>query len=123
MKKIILLSIVLLFVSFAVFSQAINLGDFPVGKWLDKNYDAIWEFSSDNIRILDAEGGVYYDFSGKTIRNFGIKASLQGIELKFTCVESGRDYKFLKPPTNLDLEMTIDTEWDVQYKTDLPFKS
>ena len=123
MKKIIILSVLLAFVSFAAFAQVMDLGDFPTGKWADEKYDAIWEFGANNIRILDMDGGVYYDFEGKTIKNFNIKVSLEGIELSFTCVESERDYKFLKPPTNLDLEMTIDTEWDEHYKTDLPFKS
>ncbi len=123
MKKILIISMVLIAVSVGAFAQGIELGEFPLGKWVDENYDAYWEFSSNNIRILDADGGVYYDFRGKTITNFKVSVALDGITLKFSCAESGRDYEFLKPPTNLDLEMTIDTEWGENYKTDLPFKS
>ncbi|HAK47048.1 MAG TPA: hypothetical protein DCO79_14170 [Spirochaeta sp.] len=123
MKKFLFLSFALLLIGLGVFAQGISLGDFPTGKWVDEKYNAVWEFGTGNIRILDMDGGVYYDFKDKTIENFNVSASLKGIKLSFSCVESGRSYEFLKPPTNLDLEMIIDTEWDVHYKANLPFKN
>ncbi len=64
MKRILF---VVILMSAAVFSysEGFDMGDFPLGKWLDPNWDALWEFHSDNIRILDTDGGVYYDFDGK----------------------------------------------------------
>ena len=122
MKKIVFFSIVLVLITVGAFAQSFDLGEFPTGKWADQRYDAVWEFSADNIRILDADGGGYYEFKDKTIKNFKVSASLEGVKLEFSCEESGRAYQFLKPPTNLDLEMEIDTDWGTNYKTDLPFK-
>ena len=100
--------------------EGIDLGDFPIGKWLDANWDAVWEFNSDNIRILDTEGGVYYDFNGKTIKDFKISPSTSGLKLTFRCEETGKKYEFIKGLTNLDLKMVIDTDTGNHYEVDLP---
>jgi len=108
MKRI----IVCLFILFAVVSlcaaDPIQLGNFPVGQWLDPNYNAVWDFSSNNIRILSTNGRVLYDFSDKTIQNF--KVFMDGTQpgISFTCPEAGRSYRFVKPFTNNDLIMEIE---------------
>jgi len=106
MKKIFAVLIVLL-TAMALSADPIQLGNFPVGQWLDANYNAVWDFSSNNIRILSPNGIVLYDFSDKTIRDF--KVILEGTQpgISFTCVESGRSYKFLKPLIGTDLSMYI----------------
>lgn len=121
MKKILIVSILMLLFAGSIFAQGIELGEFPVGKWVDENYGAVWEFSSQNIRILDKNGGVYFDFRDKTINDFKVSASLKGVLLSFSCEESGRAYQFLKPPTNLNLDMTIDTDWGKNYMVNMPF--
>ena len=122
MKKLFFILLMITTVTIMAQSQSINLGDFPIGKWMDSNWDAIWEFESDNIRILDSEGGVYYDFTGKTIENFTIKPGTSGIVLSFYCKETEKKYIFTKPLTNLNLKMVIDTDSGIHYEVELPLK-
>jgi hypothetical protein len=94
MKKLIIV-LVLLFAATVVFGQSINLGAFPVGKWLDSNYDAVWEFSSNNIRILSStDGSVLYNFAGKTIQDFKVFVDGARPGLSFSCPEAERSYSF-----------------------------
>ena len=106
MKKFIAVLVILLAAT-AVFADPIQLGTFPVGKWLDSNYDAVWDFASDNIRILGTDGKVLYDFSAKGISNF--KISVDGIQpvITFTCAAAGRSYRLKAslPSTNVILEI------------------
>jgi hypothetical protein len=114
MKKLIAFFIVLLTAT-TLFAGPIQLGSFPVGKWLDPNYDAVWDFASDNIRILSPSGKVLYDFSGKTIQDF--KVFMEGTQpgISFSCVESGKSYRFLKPLTNTDVVMEIERKSLAKY--------
>jgi len=107
MKKMIV-CLVIFFAAMSLFADPIQLGSFPVGQWLDANYNAVWDFSSNNIRILSTNGRVLYDFSTKTIQDF--KVFLDGVQpgISFTCPEAGRSYRFVKPLTNTDLVMGID---------------
>ena len=90
MKKIIIV-LIFLFVATALFANPINLGNFPVGRWLDPNYDAIWDFSTNNIRILDSNSGaVLWDFSTKTINDFRVFMSGAQPGISFACPEAGR---------------------------------
>jgi hypothetical protein len=106
MKKIFAVLIILL-TAVSLSADPIQLGNFPLGQWLDANYDAVWDFSSDNIRILSTDGRVLYDFSTKTIQDF--KVIMEGSQpgISFTCPESGRSYKFLKPLLSSDVTMQI----------------
>jgi len=118
MKKI-LVVLIILFVAASLSADPINLGNFPVGQWLDANYDAVWDFTSSNIRILSTEGKVLYDFSNKTILDF--KVFIEGAQpgISFTCPEAGRSYKFLKPLTNSDLFMEIERSNHVKYSVNM----
>ena len=107
MKKLIVV-LVVLFVAVSLSADPINLGNFPIGQWLDANYDAIWDFSSGNIRILGLDGKVLYDFSTKTIQNFQVFVEGSQPGISFTCPEAGRSYRFLKPLTNTDVVMEIE---------------
>jgi hypothetical protein len=122
MKKILLALLIISSAAVSLFSEGIELGDFPLGKWTDAKWEAVWEFRSNNIRILDNDGDVYYDFEGKTIENFTVKPSMSGVVLSFYCVETGKKYEFTKGVTNLDLEMEINTDTGINYKTKLPLK-
>jgi hypothetical protein len=106
MKKLFVILIILLAAA-SLSADPIQLGNFPVGQWLDANYNAVWDFTSDNIRILSTNGRVLYDFSNKTIQDF--KIILEGTQpgISFTCPEAGRSYKFLKPLTGSDVNMQI----------------
>jgi hypothetical protein len=107
MKKL-LVVLIILTAAVSLSADPIQLGNFPVGQWLDPTYNAVWDFASNNIRILSTSGKVLYDFSGKTIQDF--KVILEGAQpgITFTCPEAGRSYKFLKPLINTDVVMEIE---------------
>jgi len=107
MKKIFTVLIILLAAA-SLPANPNQLGDFPLGQWLDANYDAVWDFTSNNIRILSSSGKVLYDFSDKTIRDF--KVFMEGTRpgISFTCPEAGRTYKFLKPLNSSNAIMEIE---------------
>ena len=106
MKKFIAV-LVILFAASALFADPIQMGSFPVGQWLDPNYDAVWDFSTNNIRILSPNGTVLYDFSTKTIQNFRVFADGLQPGISFTCPEAERSYRFVAtlPNTNVILEI------------------
>ncbi|MDR0321710.1 MAG: hypothetical protein LBI28_09420 [Treponema sp.] len=118
MKKLVIVLIILLAAS-AAYADTINLGDFPVGAWIDSNYDAVWEFTSTNIRILSTSGAVLWDFRGKTIQNFSV--SLDGAQpvISFSCPEAGRSYRFAKSLTNSNLTMQIERSGLAAYSVNM----
>ena len=119
MKKTIVI-LVMLLAATALFADPINLGNFPVGKWLDSKYNAVWDFSSGNIRILDKSGAVLYDFSKKTVQNFKVFLDGTSPGITFSCTEAGRTYKFTKPLTGSDVIMQIDRAGLPAYKVTMP---
>ena len=118
MKKLIAVLVILLAAS-ALFADPIQLGTFPIGQWLDHNYNAVWDFSSNNIKILNTNGQVLWDFSTKTVQNF--KVFLDGTQpgISFTCPEAGRSYRFLKPLTNTDVVMEIERSGKAKYSVNM----
>lgn len=110
-----LLSLVLL-----TAAAEINLGEFPVGNWLDSNYNAVWEFTSNNIRILDMQGGLYYDFRTATIEDFMVGGGMDGLELSFYCPETMKTYIFVKGLTGSSLVMKIQRANKPEYKVTMP---
>ena len=108
MKKVIACLFVLFTVVSLYAANPIQLGNFPVGQWLDHNYNVIWDFSANNIRILSIDGRVLYDFSSKTIQNFSVFMDGAQPGISFTCPEAGRSYRFVKTLTNTDLIMVIE---------------
>ena len=114
MKKSIII-LVLLFAATVVFAQSIQLGQFPVGKWLDPNWDAIWEFSSTNIRILNSNtGDVYYEFAGK-IQNFKVFVDGTQPGISFSCPDTEKAYSFKANLTNSNVTMDIDRDNKPKY--------
>jgi len=115
MKKLIIV-LVLMLAATALFGQSIKLGTFPVGKWLDPNFDTVWEFTSSNIRILSStDGSVLYDFSGKTIQNFKVFVDGTQPGISFTCPESGRSYSFKASLPKTDVVMEIERSDQPKY--------
>ena len=111
MKKLIIV-LVLLLAATALFGQIKLGGAFPSAKFLDApkggeyDYQAVWEFSENNIRILDTSGNVQWDFAGKTIENFKAGRDEKGVVVTFTCPEAERAYTFRVISPN-EIEMTI----------------
>jgi hypothetical protein len=114
MKKLILVLVILLAAS-ALYADPISLGTFPIGQWLDPNYNAVWDFSSNNIRILSTGGEVIWDFSKKTVQNF--RVFLDGVTpgITFSCPEAGKTYRFLKPLTNTEVTLEIERSGKPKY--------
>ena len=107
MKKLVIVLIILLAAS-AAYADQIALGDFPVGSWTDSNYDAVWEFTSSNIRILSPSGELLWTFAGKTIENFRVSLDGTSPVISFSCPEAGRSYRFVKPLTNTNVNLQIE---------------
>ena len=110
MKKVLFIFLfsALLLISVSAQDKDFNPGDFVLGNWIDSNYDAVWEFTGDNIRILTMDGkGVYYDFKDKTKKDFKISVTDNMPSLSFYCEETGKKYTFKKPLTGKDLLMDI----------------
>lgn len=116
MKKTIMVLLLCLSGLAVVSAQEMDLGDFPVGKWLDADYDALWTFSSDSIELYLTNGSLVYDFKNK-IQDFDINGSLKGVELTFSCEETGRSYRFVKGVSSLDLQLVIDKTSGIHYET------
>ena len=118
MKKLIAV-LFILFAASMLFADPIELGNFPVGQWLDPNYDAVWDFSTNNIRILGTDGKVIYDFSTKTIQDFKVFVDGTQPGISFTCPEAGRSYRFLKPLTNSNVVMEIERNAKPKYTVNM----
>lgn len=116
MKRILAIFAVLLVTVTLVNAEGINLGNFPKGKWLDANWNAVWEFGTDSIRLLDTNGAVIFDFADKTT-DFNVDVSLTQAKISFTCAEAERKYVFSKGIKDLDLVMEIDPDWTDQNYT------
>lgn len=119
MKKAVVLVGMLAAALVLLSAQSINLGSFPLGVWLDPNWGAYWEFSTNNIRILDKDGKVYYDFSKATIKDFKVGAEKEGVVMSFYCVETEKTYKFTKPLTNLNIILEIDRPNQEHYRVEM----
>jgi len=118
MKKLIIV-LVLLLAATALFGQ-IKLGAFPSAKFLDSakggdyDYEAVWEFSPNNIRILDTSGNVQWDFAGKTIQNFKVTDEGRQVGIAFSCPEAERSYFFKAGPSG-DAVMEIERDGKPKY--------
>ena len=108
MKKVIVVLVLLFALStVTVFAQSSILGAFPAGKWLDPNYDAVWEFAATGIRILDLNGSVLYSFTGLTVSD--LSAFMDGLNpgISFSYAAAGRSYRFaVQLDGNLRMQIT-----------------
>jgi hypothetical protein len=109
----------ILFAVVSLSADSIQLGNFPVGQWLDANYNAVWDFASSNIRILSTDGKVLYNFADKTIQDFKVFVDGAQPGISFTCPEAGRSYRFLKPLTTSDVLMEISRSGRAKYSVSM----
>jgi len=88
------------------------LSEFPAGKWLDANWDALWVFFADgSVKLYDSRNGdLVYDFNGKT-QNMKLEPVGTGLKLSFRCDETQRFYTFEKALEGTDMELDIDRDW------------
>lgn len=120
MKRLALVLALLVVIVAGAFAGDINLGNFPVGSWADTNWNAVWEFTSSNIRILGTDGSVIWDFSQKTVNDFKVTVSEGAPAITFSCPEAGRSYKFIKPLTNTAVVMEITRPNEPLYRVEMP---
>ncbi len=120
MKKIFAILLVL---GLAV--TAVCADDFPTGKWLDENWNGIWEFDVGNaIKLWDTEGNLIFDFTPDKVQKMLLMPSEKGFVLSFYCPETQRAYEFIKPITlSADLELVVNPDWtDQDYSTTIKFQ-
>ena len=123
MKKIILILSLFMFIAGFAAADGFDLGKFPKGTWIDNNYNALWELSVDNIRILAPSGSVYYDFGTATVNDFKVSGDLKGVTITFSCAETGKKYMLFKPTSaSTSITLEIDPPWNEHYKVEMPFK-
>lgn len=122
MKRFVLATAIVLIALAPVAAQGINLGSFPVGSWLDANYDAVWEFSTGNIRILSPAGDVLWDFSAAGVQDFKVGAGGDGPFITFACEAAGRTYKITKPLTKSSAVLEIQRPNLADYKVEMAKK-
>ena len=100
------------------------LSEFPAGKWLDANWDALWVFFADgSVKLYDSRNGdLIYDFNGKT-KNLKLEPAGTGLKLSFRCDETQRFYTFEKALEGTDMELDIDRDWtDEGYHVLMPLQ-
>ena len=123
MKKLFLVT--LIFAMLTVGAFALDKGDFPTGSWIDENWNGEWFFSVDEIQLKDSvTGELIFAFTDDVISNFKLTPSTKGLELKFSCDQTNRNYTFRKPLSlSTDLELTVEPMGsDVVYTTNIKFK-
>ena len=100
------------------------LSEFPTGKWLDANWDALWVFFADgSVKLYDSKNGdLIYDFNGKT-KDLKLEPAGTGLKLSFRCDETERFYTFEKALEGTDMEQDIDRDWtDEGYHVLMPLQ-
>jgi len=122
MKKLVLLLVILLSAGL-LFAADIDWDKLPKGKWLDENWNAVWEIGGNSIRILDKTTGEEVFNFQDLISDFDYGASLTEAQFSFRCDEAERSYVFKKGFTNLDLTMEIKADWTSEtYVVKMPFQ-
>jgi len=100
------------------------LSEFPSGKWLDANWDALWVFFADgSVKLYDSNNGsLIYDFNGQ-IRDYKLEPAGLGLKVSFRCDDTKRFYVFEKGVEGTDLNMDIDRDWTTEaYNIDMPLQ-
>lgn len=120
MNRLAVLVVLVALASVAVSADDINLGEFPLGSWLDPNYDAVWEFSTGNIRILAKDGSLHYDFGKAGIEGFKVSVGTDGPFITFSSELTGKSYKLSKPLTKPSILLEITRPELPLYTVEMP---
>lgn len=120
MKRVLFALALVLILAGPLAANDINLGNFPLGSWLDQRYQAVWEFSSGNIRILNTAGELQYDFGAEGIENFRVGAEGSGVFISFASQATGKTYKLIKPLTNTAVILEIERPGHGLYRVEMP---
>lgn len=133
MKKIISILLVLGLAMTAVFASdtADFIGGvaetFPTGKWLDENWNGVWEFGVGNtLKLWDTEGNLIFDFTKDKVQDMKLAPdAMKGLVLSFYCPETERAYSFIKPLTaSANLELIVNPDWTAEdYSTTIKFQN
>ncbi|MCQ2604251.1 MAG: hypothetical protein MJ215_04315 [Spirochaetia bacterium] len=105
-------------------AEPAKITSLPAGKWLDANWDALWEVAADGtIKLYDSKtNALIYDFAGN-IKDEKIEAGDAGIKYSFRCDETKRFYAFASDLKSTDLQMDIDRDWtDEEYSIVMPLQ-
>jgi len=116
MKKLIFV-LVLLFAATGLFAQ--DFSALPTGRWLDHNFDAIWEFSANGIKLSTAADGDIFTFTTRNIQNLRPSRSGTLAGIAFSCEATGRSYTFLINVTNNVMTMNIEREGRPNYQVQM----
>lgn len=113
---------VLVIIGTLVTAQSVDLGQFPKGKWIDNNWNAVWEFGANSIKLYDIAGNLLFDFD-KKVENLKVNVTLTKAQVSFYCKETERSYTFSKDLKDLNLDMEIKRDWTTEgYNVDLQFQ-
>ncbi|MCL2252638.1 MAG: hypothetical protein FWC12_12100 [Treponema sp.] len=116
MKKLIIV-LVLLFAATALFAQ--DFSALPSGRWLDHNFNAIWEFSAAGIKLSTAADGDIFTFTTRNIQNLRPARSGTQAGISFACEATGRSYTFVINITNNVMTMTIQRDGLPEYQVQM----
>lgn len=133
MKKFLLACLISAVAVAGVFAQglgdALNEADqqiaaageqFPKGTWVDKNYNAAWEFGINNtLKLYDATTGeLIYTFGKAQRKNFKVNVTGDSLVISFRCDDTQRTYKFTKKANlSTDITMEIDADFLTEHYT------
>ena len=114
MKKLVFV-LILLFAATALFAQSVDLEKFPKGRWLDANWDAIWEISATGIKLTTTDGTFTYTFNNGNMQGF--KFTMSGIQpaVTFSCADTERTYLFRAALPATDVVMEIERSGKPKY--------
>jgi hypothetical protein len=122
MKRFTILLALIALLAVPAFAEGINLGDFPLGSWVDANYDAVWTFTSGNIQILAKDGTTIFDFDQAGVQDFKVGVGSDGPFVSFSCAAAGKSYKFSKPVLKSQMILEIERTGQPSYKVEMAKK-
>ena len=122
MKRFALVLALVALLAVPAFAEGINLGDFPLGSWVDANYDAVWTFTTGNIQILAMDGTTVFDFDQAGVQDFKVGVGGDGPFVSFACAAAGKSYKLSKPVLKSGMILEIERSGQPSYRVEMAKK-